>query len=374
MIFISVLEINLEEIKLNLKNIKKFLNNNQKFCMVVKANAYGLGDKQLCKYFNDYVDYFAVSSENEFLSVFQFATKPILILDPIYKNITKLAKKNAEFTVSNFESLNVILKNARRNQEILFKIHIAINTGMNRFGFYEKNEIEDVIQKLKKVQNIVIIGVFSHFYDQKIQNTIKKQYKKFNDIKNFLIQKLNINDFIFHMCSSLPTIKNNCFDMVRIGIGLYIDESFETIRLVSKIIQIQQIKTGESAGYNKEFIAKKDSKIAVVAIGYADGLFRNIVKNGWVLIKDNFCKIVAICMDSIFVDITNIECNIYDDVVLIGKDSKNQIFICDLAKWCDTISYEILTHISNRVKRKYIRGHNYANYNRKISCEKTYRG
>ena len=121
-------------------------------------------------------------------------------------------------------------------------------------------------------------------------------------------------------------------------------------------VESQTVKKGDTAGYDGQFVAGDNCKIAIVSIGYADGLFRNIIKKGYVLINDNFCKIVAICMDSIMVDVTKIECKICDEVILIGKDKKNQIFICDFANWCDTINYEVLTHISKRVKRKYIKG------------------
>ena len=112
----------------------------------------------------------------------------------------------------------------------------------------------------------------------------------------------------------------------------------------------------ESAGYSRCFVASNKTKIAVVAIGYADGIFRRIAGRGYVLINDEYCKIVAVCMDSILVDVTGIQVSLYDDVVLIGKDKEKQIFICDVAKWCDTIGYEIITSISSRVKRKYVSG------------------
>jgi len=352
----SILEIDLNKIKFNIKNIKAKLNQNQKFCLVAKANAYGLGDKAVCKFLSVEVDYFAVSSAEEFLRIKKQTNKPIIILDPIYENITKLAKKSAEFCVANQESFDKIARAASHNKKINFKIHIAINTGMNRFGFCDKKSINSIIDKVKKVQNIFISGVFSHYFEANNDIFTKMQYNKFKEFQTIFDINYKKNRPIFHLCNSQGLISFNAFDMVRIGISAYDLKHNSAVKLKSKIIDFQYLKSGECAGYNQEFIAQKDTKIAIVSIGYADGIFRKIVKHGKVLINGKFCKIVAISMDSIFVDVDEVDCNIYDDVLLIGKDKDNEIFVCDLARWCDTINYEILTHISSRVKRKYIKG------------------
>ena len=143
--------------------------------------------------------------------------------------------------------------------------------------------------------------------------------------------------------------------MVRIGFGLYNNDSNETITLKTKIIEIQILKDKEVAGYDGIFVSNGyNTKIAVVGIGYGDGLLRNIVNKGFVLIHDKFVKIVAICMDMMLVDISEVDCKIDDDVIIIGKSNKNKISICDIARWCDTIGYEIIVRLSNRIKRKYI--------------------
>ena len=353
---ISVLEIDLQKIKQNIQTIKIKLNKNQKFCLVAKANAYGLGDKVIAKFLSEEVDYFAVSSKDEFLRVRQYTTRPILILTPIYENITKLAKLKAEFCVSNFESFKKIFDAAKKNKTLNFKIHIAINSGMNRFGFCDKKMVSYLIKQVEKVQNIVICGVFSHYFEAKNKKIAKSQKDKFVEYVNLFNLNFHKNKILFHICNSYATAYFNDFDMVRVGIFAYDYSHNSAVKLSSKIIDFQFVSKGKSVGYNREFVAKKYTKIAVVAIGYADGIFRNIVKKGYVLIGGEFCKIVAIAMDSIFIDVNNVECNICDEVVLIGKSGNNEIFVCDLAKWCDTISYEILTSISSRVERKYLKG------------------
>ena len=352
---IAELYVDLNAIKCNIDRLKQLLNNNQKLCFIAKANCYGLGDEKICKFLNGCVDYFAVSCESEFLRIKKHVTKPILILNPIYKNITKLAWLNAEFCCSNFESLNAILKCAEKNKNINFKIHIAVNTGMNRLGFSEKEDVFKVINILEKTQNISIIGVFTHYYHANNKNIAEMQFLKFAELKEKINYNFPNNQLIFHLASSYGVIFKNGFDMARVGYLAYEDSVFSTIKLCAKIIDLQVLQTGDTAGYEGVFVATKETKIAILQIGYADGIFRNIVNNGYVLINNNFAKIVAICMDSMLVDVSKISCKIGDDAVLIGKDKTKQIFICDVAGWCDTIGYEIISKLSFRINRKYLR-------------------
>ena len=135
---------------------------------------------------------------------------------------------------------------------------------------------------------------------------------------------------------------------------LYTDKNYQTISLKSRVLDIQILNQNETAGYGAIFVAKQKTKLAIVGIGYGDGIFRNIAKNGYVLINNKFAKIVAVCMDTIIADVTNIDVRIYDEVIIIGKSRDKQIFICDVAKWCDTIDYEIMVRLSERVERRYI--------------------
>lgn len=322
----------------------------------MKADAYGLGAKKICKTISPVVDYFAVSCAREFLDIKNLTNKPILILSPIYENITKLAMTKCEFCVSNKEQFRLFLYEAKRNKNVVYKIHIKINSGMNRFGFVSCDDIINLIEECQKTQNIFICGVFSHFFDAKSMEFSAKQIKIVENIKEKIESRFKLSKLIFHISSSYGIENNNAFDMVRTGMKLYEDDRFETIKLKSKVVEIQDVFPNESAGYSRYFVATKTTKIAVVSIGYADGIMRNIAGKGYVLIRDKFCKILAVCMDSIIVDITDNNVSLYDDVVLIGKDKQNQIFICDVATWCDTIGYEIISRLSQRIKRRYKSG------------------
>ena len=141
--------------------------------------------------------------------------------------------------------------------------------------------------------------------------------------------------------------------MARVGYGIYSDEYNKTITLKTKILEIQNLTAGDSAGYSSCFIADKNYKIAIIGIGYGDGIMRNIVQKGYVIISGKLSKILAICMDSMIVDISQIDCNINDNVVIIGKMGNVTISICDIANWCDTIGYEVIVRLSQRIQRIY---------------------
>lgn len=348
---ISVLEVNLNAIKNNLADTRKLLKYNQKLCFVAKANCYGLGAKKICKTLNDFVDYFAVSSAKEFYQIKGITNKPIIILDPVLCGVKKLIKAGAELSISNIESLKYLLKIQDEISDKI-KVHIAVNTGMNRFGFKTKHEIFNVINLIKKTQKIIILGVFSHYFDAKNENFAKIQYNKFMSIKQFCVKEFALNA-TYHLASSDGVFYKNGFDMVRCGMVLYSDKNYQTISLKTKVLDIQNLSPNETAGYGGIYTAKSNEKIAIIGIGYGDGIMRNIVKKGYVLINDHYAKIVAICMDTMLVNITNISVKIFDEVVLIGKAKNKQIFICDIASWCDTIDYEIIVRLSNRIERKY---------------------
>lgn len=348
----SVLYVSVNAIKNNIDFVKKNMKVGQKFCLVAKANCYGLGARRLCHELNDCVDYFAVSSPQEFYQVKRVTSKPILILSPTYSRLKNLIKAGAELTVSNFESLSAVC-NAAVSGDAVCKVHIAVNTGMNRFGFKNLKDFETAVKVLKKTQNISIQGVFSHYFEANSENFAKNQYEKF---LNFGISYVNLSDknVFFHIAASDGVFHKNGFDMARVGMAAYTDRLFETVKLVSKILDFQNLDAGETAGYGAIFVAKKPTKLAAIGIGYADGIFRNIAKKGWVLVRGKKAKIVAVCMDSILIDVTDLQTKIGDEVVLFGKSEGKQIFVCDMASWCGTIGYEIITKLSSRVKRKYI--------------------
>ncbi len=352
----SILKIDLDVIIENIKRYKSELLPNQKFCAVAKADCYSLGARKICWAINDYVDYFAVASRKEFFAINKLVTKPILLLTPIYKSITILAKRNCEFCVSNLKEFLIFERLAKRNKNVLYKIHIAINTGMNRFGFCGISEIEIILNHIQKTQNIVICGVFSHFYAGNCKILVENQIKKLEKFRKYLLSKIDCDNIVFHISNTSGFEFCDKFDMVRIGLGMFLNNNKSCFSLSAKVLEIQKLKAGETAGYGLKFLAEKNMKIAVVSIGYADGISKSVAGKGFVLIKGTRCKILAVCMDVIIVDVLGVDAKIQDEVVLIGVSEHEQIFVCEMASWCDTIEHEIMTRLSRRIKRVFIGG------------------
>lgn len=349
----SVLVVNISVIKNNIKDIKRKMKPNQKLCMVAKANCYGLSPKRLCRELDSEVDYFAVSQPSEFFKIKSQTTKPIIVLCPVYSGLKRLIKNNAHLTVCNFESLYEVCKTAISLDEECY-IHVAVNTGMNRYGFKNFDEFKTALRVLNRTENIKIAGVFSHYHSAENEQYADFQYDKFLEFKCESLCEIN-HCIDFHISASDGLKYKNGFDMVRVGMSVYTDKNYPTVTLKSKVLDLQKLEVGEVAGYNAVFKATKKTTLAVVGIGYADGIFRNIMGKGHVLIHGQKASIVAVCMDSILVDVSDIKVKVNDNVIIIGKSGKEQIFICDIASWCDTIDYEILTKITSRVKRKYIK-------------------
>ena len=189
----AILKVDLNSIRKNILKYKSNLSEARKICAVVKADCYGLGSKIICREIDECVDYFAVSSEGEFLEIQNIVSKPVILLTPIYENITLLAGYGLEFCVSNKTQFERFLIFAKQNINIKIKIHIAVNTGMNRYGFSKISDIFEIVNKCQKTQNISIIGVFSHFYMGDNKNISNFQLHKLTEIKNCLSDKFDIS-------------------------------------------------------------------------------------------------------------------------------------------------------------------------------------
>jgi len=340
-----------KEILLNLKKAKNKLNVGTKICAVVKADAYGFGVKKIYELIKDKVDYFAVARLSEFLELKSFGLeKPCLILSPLFGEDLELAiSQNAEITVSSCENIIEISEIAKKYQTKA-RIHLKVDTGMNRFGFNSITEFKKAVKQIKTQEYISVVGLYSHLFNAKNKETTMRQRTRFVFYKKIL-NKMQI-DCVCHLSSSKGIIdKQNHFDMVRLGFDLYHSDNH---KLTCNVVEIKKIKKGETVGYDGDYQAKKDMLIAVCSIGYADGLFRTM-KKSYVLINGIKCKILGnICMDSIMVDISKKQININNKVLIFGKSKEKHISVCDLAKVCDTIAYEIYASISKRVKRIYV--------------------
>ena len=336
-----ILKVNTQIIRENILKIKEKIGDT-KFCAVVKANAYGVGI-DLVKYIDDCVNYYAVSCVSEANQLSSLTKKQIIVLSPpSIDEIMQINSSQIEFAV---DDIGVVKKLTKINKD--FYVHIAVNTGMNRFGVNEKVLI-DICKEIKSANNIFVKGIFSHFWGED-EISHDGQSKLFNNCCRLL--KRFFPNAICHISNTSGIFYH--YDMVRVGIGLYERDDYKCLKLISKVSKIQSLSKGDSAGYGAKFVAKRKTKIAAVKVGYGDGITRNMVGYN-VLINGKLCKIVAVCMDAILVDASH--ANVHNnDEVIICTFNKKELSICNLAKHCDTISYEILTRLTSRVTRIYER-------------------
>ncbi len=363
----TYLEINLSNLKHNYNHIRSFLNPETKFLAVVKANGYGNGSMEVSKCLSESgVDYFGVAYVREGVELRnQGIKKPILVFHPQLENLQELINYNLEPSIYSLNFFNNFLSILKSNNKKLYPIQINFNTGLNRLGFSEKY-YNEVINKLNKNNSLVKLkGVYSHLASS---DDLGEDYFNMSQITKFekiigLIKPIFPN-VIFHLLntSGVMNYKNYQFDMVRAGISLYgysndneIDKFLKPVLTLKTIIsQIHKIKKGDSVGYNRSLIAKKNMSIATIPLGHSYGITR-IYGNGkgYVYVKGKKAFIVGnVCMDMLMLDVSAIECKEGDEVVVVGENASAEA----LANSAGTISYELLTGLSDTITRRVIVG------------------
>ena len=374
--------VNLEINKSNLeKNLKIVRSINKNLICVIKDNAYGLGIENILPILlENKCDYFAVAYIEEAVKIQKLLKNlklknqngkiKVMALNYVKpENVGDAIRNNIELTVFNFSQLLDYLKILDEFFEnMTLKIHIKVNSGMNRLGF-DKNEILELVKIVKKYNlnnksknRLEIISIFSHISDAENQAETEKQVEKYEKILKIFSQN-NVRYKYSHLQAS-PLLfkygKKYNYDFARIGMALYGMEPLSTdvglldvITVKSKIINIRNVKKNDKVSYGSKGIVKHDSKIGIAAIGYAHGLQKQIENSGeaYVLVNGQKAKIIGeICMDMIFVDLTNIEnVKMNDEVVIIGsqKNAENgiveKITLRQVARWAGTIQDDVLT-------------------------------
>ncbi|NJX13919.1 alanine racemase [Tamlana crocina] len=361
----TVLEINLKALSQNLKHLQSKLQPNTKFMAVVKAFAYGNDPCEIAHFLENLnVDYFAVAYTNEGVALRESGiTKPILVLHPQTVNFKELIEHCLEPALYNNKILDEFLEVASAEKLNHYPVHIKFNTGLNRLGFSE-NDVNSIASKLKNTEAVKVESIFSHLAASEDLNEkafTQNQIERFNNISNRFTEAIGYQP-ILHMCntSGILNYPEAHFDMVRSGIGLYgfgnsekENQFLKPIGTLKTVIsQIHQIEKGESVGYNRGFISNKLTKTATLPIGHADGIGRQYGKGkGYVTINNQKAYIVGnVCMDMIMVDVSNIDCQEGDEVVVFNGETTAE----NLADTANTISYELITSISQRIKRVFI--------------------
>lgn len=362
----TVLEINLNSISHNFNFFKSKLKTTTKMMAMVKAFGYGSGGFEIAKLLEHHkVDYLGVAFADEGISLKTAGIKlPIMVLNPENTSFPAIIQHQLEPEIYSLKGLNAFLKIAEQKKLKDFPIHIKMDTGMHRLGF-EANTIDDLIATLKGNSTVKVQSILSHLAtsdDLQHKDFVQYQINLFEKLSSKLMSELEITP-IRHILntSGISNFPQAQYDMVRLGIGLYgvsndseEQKYLENVGTLKSIIsQIRTIQSGESVGYGRRFVASRESKIATIPIGYADGIARSWGNGiGFVTIKNKKASILgSVCMDMLMVDVTEIECKEGDAVVIFGESPT----VSYMAEQLKTIPYEILTSISQRVKRVFYR-------------------
>ena len=358
----TVLEINLNAMVHNLNYFRSKLNPGTKVVAMVKAFSYGSGSFEIANLLQfQRVDYLAVAFADEGVTLREAGISvPIMVMNPEKSSFDQIIQYQMEPEIFNFQVLKQFAETVENSGEISYPVHVKLDSGMHRLGFME-NDIDQVIDFLQHQENLQVKSVFSHLagsdevqFDEFTQNQISTFERISQHITNALpypVMRHILNS------SGIERFPNAQYDMVRLGIGLYgisaVDQSLvrQVSTLKTVILQIKQVETGETVGYSRRFKASVPTTIGIIPIGYADGLHR-ILGNGVgkILVNGKLVPIVGnICMDMCMIDLTGIEVNEGDEVIVFGDAYP----ITELAQQMNTIPYEVLTSISRRVKRVY---------------------
>lgn len=353
----TIMEIDIKAFEENVNQIQKYVGNNITLIPIIKANGYGTFINTRIEVLNKF-DIVAVALVDEAVTLIKLGySKEILVINqPYIDEIEKISNYNITIGLSSNEFLDKII-----NTKNEIKVHLELETGMGRTGI-DENDLEEYINKVKSCDKIVVQGVYSHMssadFDDDYTN---KQIEIFENGVN-LIKKNFENLKYIHISASngILNYKNAYYNATRPGIILYGYEPFEgaglkiplkpVCKLKSRITFLKEVPEGTSIGYSRKYITSKNSKIATIPIGYADGFRREYAKEGYVSINGQRAKIVGnICMDSFMADVTNIkDVKIGDDVYIWDN---NIITLDEIAEKCNTINYEIMSTVSDRVPR-----------------------
>lgn len=362
----TVLEINLNAISHNLNFYKSKLNPTTKMMVMVKAFGYGNGGFEIAKLLEHHnADYLGVAFADEGIGLKNSGIEmPIMVLNPETTSFSAIIQHQLEPEIYSLKGLNSFLQLAKQKKLNAFPIHIKLDTGMHRLGFEEEN-IADLISVLKDNKYVKVKSILSHMATSDAlehRDFALSQIDLFEKLSSKIISELQINP-IRHILntSGITNFSQAQYDMVRLGIGLYgvsndanEQRYLENVGTLKSIIsQIRTIEKGESVGYGRRFIAQKTSVIATIPIGYADGISRHWGNGlGFVIINNQKASIIgSICMDMMMVDVTDLKCQESDEVILFGTNPTVNF----IAEKLQTIPYEILTSISQRVKRVFYR-------------------
>ncbi len=363
-------EIDVDAIEHNLNELKDCIAKDTLKCAVVKADAYGHGAVTIAELLSDKVDFFAVASADEAMELRRSGIKNnILVLSYTHSDdYEELISNDVRLTVYNKERAKKVNEAAKKLGKKA-KVHIAVDTGMTRIGFFTDDESVKAVCEINDLENIELEGIFSHYAcadmtDKTVSHNQTQAYKDF-------VKKCKDADVAFsihHMCNSAGISEfSEHFDLVRMGISLYglypsdeIDKSkinlIPALTFKSHIISIKDVDENIGISYGHTYKTTEKRRIATVSAGYADGYPRALSGCGRVIVNRKYAPIVGrVCMDMFMIDVTDIDCEVTDEVILFGSDGNLTVSAEEIGDKSMSFNYEIICGVSRRIPRVYIK-------------------
>lgn len=364
----SAFIIEIHRVQANLERIFNKLKPNVQIIPVLKADAYGHGLVEIAHILDQYeaIKTLAVAQPIEALKLKKAnISKDVMLLCGITSDqIAEMVDNQIQLLVHNLDSLKTITTILKEKGIENYPVNLKINTGLNRLGF-NPEDLEETVPYLKDNQHISIQSTYSHFIEGvKVDSPISYEQKKRFDEAIQILNSHNVNPGIKHMCDSgaYEWFENAHYDAVRIGRALYMDNPYkeESKRFKdvgswhAKVISIRNINKGASIGYGQSHIANKDMTLAIINVGYGDGMMilnDDIIRN--VLIQDQKAQIISVAMDQSYIDVTDLKVDINECVTIFGTDINNYISSNDITKQFDDEGCTLTTLLSKRVERIY---------------------
>ena len=365
----TYLKIDLNKLEHNFNCVRNKLPSDVKILGVIKANAYGHGAVEIGKFLDDKCDFFGVACIEEAVELKKAEIKtPILILGRVFPfDIETAVKYDVRIPIFSYEDA-VVLSNEAVKQGKNVPFHFCIDTGMSRIGFQVSDESADICKSITELPNIFAEGLFSHFATAD-ENDLSKAIEQRNKYKKFckMLSDREVEIPIKHLNNSAGIMNfDEYFDMCRMGIityGLYpsdeVDKGILDLEPImswhAKISHVKELEPNREISYGGTFKTDKVTKIATVPVGYADGFPRCLSNKGRVIVNGKYAKILGrVCMDQFMVDVSDIECNVNDEVVLFGTQKNAHISLEELSNSAYSFNYELPCKIPLRVNRVYV--------------------
>lgn len=360
----TVLEINLNEMISNLNFFRSLIRPETRVMVMVKAFSYGSGMAEIARILQFHkVDYLAVAVADEGIELRQAGIElPVVVMNPEAHSFENMIEFRLEPNIYSEEIFDSFMKVLQQHAVVRYPVHLKLDTGMHRLGFDSADKVEKIVARLIDQEEMVVRSVFSHLAgaDETVHDSFTlSQIQQFQYLSSIITEQLPYKIFRHILNSAgIERFSQFQFEMVRLGIGLYGVSACGNLqvksisRLKTSISQIREIDAGQTVGYGRKGVVNQKAQIAVLPIGYADGYDRGLSNGvGKVFVNGAVAPVIGnICMDMCMIDVTGLEVAVGDEVELMG----GHILVSDIASSIGTIPYEILTGISQRVKRIYL--------------------